>query len=167
MSHGVVKPSESCQFEKLKTYFCFQYFRLEKSRNAIQAAWFFYFLLYLPYLHVSATIYFMHVIQLPCIVSWCIVLMNLQGVLYFCIYFSHSMHYVFFASLYAMVFIVLTFCGIFPQLIYSYFFPFFCTGRLLFLCFVCLRSLHERFSHLEAADFGHPGLSRGALKILV
>ena len=44
----------------------------------------------LPYLHVSATIYFMHVIQLLYIVSWHILFVLVQGVLNFYVYFYHG-----------------------------------------------------------------------------
>ena len=64
----------------------------------------------------------------------------------------YIMYYVFFNSLFAIVFIT-CFWDIFSLLMYSYFHPF-CTGCLLLLCFVRLWSIHERFSHLGAADCG-------------
>ena len=66
----------------------------------------------------------------------------------------YIMHYVFFASLFAIVFIayVLGFFSLSANVL-VFVHPF-CTGCLLLLCFVRLWLIHERFSHLGAADCG-------------
>ena len=89
ISHGWLSPANPANL-KVEDLFLLSIFPVRKITQCNTSSLDLYFLWHLPYLHVSATIYVMHVIQLLCIVSWRILFVLVQGVLNFYVYFSHG-----------------------------------------------------------------------------